>query len=177
MKNLRAILMVFMICMLSFPFKSISQGQYKPPDRMKMLTAFNGEWKGEMVTKIDKKTTRYKLSHNSAKVAGGWGIQITEVAMIPEKGKYQSAKIFSCSSVSDSTYMYTIDNFGETWFFIGTWETNKKLILRSKMDLKGKLTEKEITYTFINPKQYDYKSITKVAGSPDETVEMTMLRE
>jgi hypothetical protein len=163
--------------MLSFPVHALSQGQYKPPDRMKMLTAFNGEWKGEMVKKNDKKTVRYKLSHNSEKLAGGWGIQITEIAMIPEKGKYQSAKIFSCSSISDSTYMYTIDNFGETWFFTGIWETNKKLVLHSRMDVKGKTTEKEITYQFVNPKQYDYKSITKVTGSPDEVVEMTMQRE
>ena len=177
MKNFRIDQLFFMVCMLAFPFSSQSQGQYKPPDRMKMLAAFNGEWKGEMVTRVEKKTTRYKLSHNSAKIAGGWGIQITEVAMIPDKGKYQSAKIFSCSSVSDSTYMYTIDNFGETWFYIGTWETNKKLVLRSKMDMKGKTTEKEITYNFINPKQYDYKSITKISGSPDETVEMSMQRQ
>ncbi len=169
-------LMLCIVCLLFLPI-TIKAQSYKPPDRMKMLTAFNGEWKGEMTKKIEKKTVRYKLSHNSEKVAGGWGIQITEIAMIPDKGKYQSAKIFSCSSVSDSTYMYTIDNFGETWFFIGTWETNKKLVLRSKMEVKGKATEKEITYQFVNPKQYDYKSITRIEGSPDELVEMTMKRE
>ena len=141
---------------------------------MKMLGAFNGEWKGEMEIKQAKKTVKYKLTHTSEKIVAGWGIQITELAMIPDKGKYQAAKIFSSSSVSDSTYMYSIDNFGETWFYIGTWETNKKLVLRSKMDLNGKVTEKEITYTFLNPKQYNYRSITKIAGTPDETVEMSM---
>ena len=144
---------------------------------MKMLAAFNGAWYGEMVKNVDNKTIKYKLSHTSEKIAGGWGIQLTETAIIPEKGKYQSARIFSYSSSSDTTFMYLVDNFGETWFFTGTWETNKKLVLKSQMELKGKLTEKQITYLFLNPKKYDYTSITRIPGTPDEVVEMTMNRE
>lgn len=159
------------------PGAVLSQVQNKPPDRMKMLAAFNGAWKGEMVTVIEKKKIKYKLSHTSEKIAGGWGIQLTEIAMIPEKGKYQAARIFSYSNTSDSTYMYTVDNFGDTWFFIGTWESTKKLVLKSSLEIKGKLVEREITYQFVNPKQYEYKSITRAAGTPDELVEMTMLRD
>jgi hypothetical protein len=144
---------------------------------MKMLAAFNGEWKGEMVTVTDKKKLKYKMSHTSEKVAGGWGIQLNETAMIPEKGKYQAARIFSYSSEGDTTYMYTVDNLGETWFFKGIWETNKKLFLRSTMEVKGKKTEKAITYSFLNPKSYEYKCITKADSIPDQIVEMKMLRQ
>lgn len=144
---------------------------------MKMLAAFNGEWKGEMVTISEKKKIKYKLSHTSEKIAGGWGIQLTEVAVIPEKGKYIAARIFSYSPNSDTTFMYTIDNFGETWFFTGIWETNKKLILKSTTESNGKKIEKAISYQFLNPKEYDYKSITRTEGSPDEIVEMKMAKQ
>ena len=170
---------LLLILTLLFKFTVVqSQVQNKPPDRMKMLAAFNGEWKGEMVRDVAKKKVKYKLSHTSEKIAGGWGIQINEVAIIPEtKGKYIAARIFSYNSSGDSTFMYTVDNLGETWFYTGTWETPKKLVLKSKLDVKGKLLVREITYQFMNPKQYNYKSITKVEGAPDEVVEMTMQRE
>ncbi|HMT28444.1 MAG TPA: DUF1579 family protein [Bacteroidia bacterium] len=169
--------LLLIVSFLLISSHAYSQNQNKPPDRMKMLTAFNGEWKGEMVTMVEKKKIKYKLSHTSEKIAGGWGIQLTEVAMIPEKGKYQAARIFSYSSTSDTTYMYTVDNFGETWFFTGIWETNKKLILKSTMESKGKKIEKAISYLFLNPKEYEYKSISRTEGSPDEIVEMKMMRQ
>jgi hypothetical protein len=130
-----------------------------------------------MVTVIEKKKIKYKLSHTSEKIAGGWGIQLSEVAMIPEKGKYMAARIFSNSPTSDTTYMYTIDNYGETWFFKGIWETNRKLILKATMNKSGKQTEKAISYSFINPKEYEFKSITRTDSIPDEIVEMKMLRQ
>ena len=34
----------------------LSQTTNKPPDRMKMLAAFNGSWYGEMVKNTDNKT-------------------------------------------------------------------------------------------------------------------------
>jgi len=156
---------------------TLSQTQNKPPDRMKMLAAFNGEWKGEMVKVVDSKTLKYKLAHTSEKIAGGWGIQLNEKANIPEKGNYLATRIFSYSSASDSTFMYTIDNFGETWFFTGTWESSKKLVLKSQMELNGKIIEKLIIYQFLNTREYNFKSITRIAGSPDEFVEMIMKRE
>ena len=177
MKSTHFIAGMALLIIASFSTPTLSQTTNKPPDRMKMLAAFNGEWKGEMVTMVEKKKIKYKLSHTSEKIAGGWGIQLTEVAMIPEKGKYLAARIFSYSSNSDTTFMYTIDNFGETWFFTGIWETNKKLILKSTMENKGKKIEKAISYQFLNPKEYDYKSITRTEGSPDEIVEMKMLRQ
>jgi hypothetical protein len=176
MKLIKLFSCLLILTLYLIPTATLSQTQNKPPDRMKMLAAFNGEWAGEMVLITGKKTTKYKLSHISEKIAGGWGIQLTEVAVIPEKGKYQAAKIFSYSSTGDSTFMYVIDNFGETRFFTGAWETNKKLVLRSKIEVGGKVNEKEIIYQFINPKQYDYKSITRVTGNPDELVEMNMKR-
>lgn len=177
MRNYRVLLFLSLIVTMMSAVSSKAQTQNKPPDRMKMLAAFNGSWKGEMVNEIDKKKVKYKLSHTSEKIAGGWGIQLTEVAMIPEKGKYMAARIFSYSSTSDTTYMYTVDNFGETWFFKGIWESSKKLILKSNIEMKGKKVEKSISYQFLNPKEYDYKSITRVEGSPDEIVEMKMLRQ
>ena len=144
---------------------------------MKMLTAFNGEWKGEMVTVAEKKKIKYKLSHTSAKIAGGWGVQLTEVAMIPEKGKYQAARIFSYSATGDTTYMYTIDSNGETWFFKGIWESTKKLLLTSTGQKDGKQIDKIISYHFLSPKEYELKSITKAEGKPDEIVEIKMLRQ
>ncbi len=176
MKPLKTILYLNLLLLL-FPILIQAQQANKPPDRMKMLTAFNGEWKGEMVTVVAKKKIKYKLSHTSEKIAGGWGVQLSEVAMIPEKGKYQAARIFSYSPTNDTTFMYTIDNYGDTWFFKGVWETNKKLLLKATMDKSGKQTNKTISYSFISPKEYDFKSVTQADSIPDEIVEMKMLRQ
>ena len=172
-------IVLFNIAFIIGLFPQIVMGQQanKPPDRMKMLAAFNGEWKGEMVTVVGKKKIKYKLSHTSEKIAGGWGIQLSEVAMIPEKGKYQAARIFSYSPTSDTTLMYTIDNYGYTWFFKGVWETNKKLLLKATMDKAGKQTNKTISYSFISPKEYEFTSVTKADSIPDEIVDMKMLRQ
>src|SRR5688500_5358401 len=114
-----AFIVILMICLCLE--KTYSQTSYKAPDRMKMLNAFSGEWKGEMVNIINKKKIKYKMSHTSSKVAGGWGFQLSEIAMIPEKGKYQACRIFSYSETGDTTYMYTVDNLGATWFYTGVW--------------------------------------------------------
>lgn len=176
MKMYRLLLCLFGMLIFILP-QATAQTTNKPPDRMKMLTAFNGEWKGEMVTVVEKKKIKYKLSHTSSKIAGGWGVQLTEVAMIPEKGKYQAARIFSYSAAGDTTYMYTIDSNGETWFFKGIWESTKKLLLTSTGQKDGKPIEKTISYHFLSPKEYELKSITKTEGKPDDIVEIKMLRQ
>jgi len=154
-----------------------SQAVTRPPDRMKMLTAFNGEWKGEMVTIVEKKKIKYKLSHTSLKVAGGWGVQLNEVAMIPGKGKYQAVRVFSYGNASDTTFMYTVDSDGETWFYKGVWESNKKLLLKTSDMKDGKKVDKIISYTFLSPKEYDLKSITQIEGKEDDIVEVKMARQ
>jgi len=167
-----AIFLIIYCCME----KSFSQTSYKAPDRMKMLNAFSGEWKGEMVNVINKKKIKYKITHTSSKVAGGWGFQLLEIAMIPEKGKYQACRIFSYSETGDTTYMYTVDNLGATWFYTGVWENNKKLVLHAAGETNGKKTGKHITYQFISPKEYEYKSVTTIEGSSEEIVEMKMFK-
>ncbi|MBK7387503.1 MAG: DUF1579 family protein [Bacteroidetes bacterium] len=178
MKLSKSFILIFIfIAILSISKSASAQVANKPPDRMKMLTAFNGEWKGEMVTVVEKKKIKYKLSHTSEKVAGGWGVQLTEVAMIPEKGKYQAARIFSYSATGDTTYMYTIDSNGETWFYKGIWETTKKLLLKASHQSGAAMIEKMISYHFLSPKEYELKSITKTEGKPDDIVEIKMLRQ
>lgn len=144
---------------------------------MKMLSAFNGEWKGEMVTIVEKKKIKYKMTHTSLKIAGGWGVQLNEVAMIPSKGKFQAARIFSYSDEGDTTYMYTVDSDGGTWFYKGVWESNKKLLLKTSDVKNGKKVDKTISYIFLSPKEYEYKSITQTEGKDDEIVEMVMARQ
>lgn len=144
---------------------------------MKMLNAFNGEWKGEMISFVEKKKIKYKLTHTSLKIAGGWGVQLNEVAMIPSKGKFQAARIFSNSETGDTTYMYTVDSDGGTWFYTGVWETSKKLLLKSSVMKDGKKVDKTISYIFLSPKEYDFKSITSTEGKEDEIVEMKMERQ
>ena len=131
MKNAAGSLMTILTIICVYTSPVLSQPTNKPPDRMKMLSAFNGEWKGEMVTEVEKKKIKYKLSHTSLKIAGGWGVQLNEVAMIPGKGKFQAARIFSYSEGGDTTYMYSIDSDGATWFYKGVWESNKKLLFRA----------------------------------------------
>ena len=167
----------YLLIIMVFPVIVQSQTANKPPDRMKFLAAFNGEWKGEMVIQKEKKKVKYKMSHTSEKIAGGWGIQLSEVAMIPDKGKYQVARIFSVSSVNDTTYMYAVDNFGDTRFYEGVWETNKKLLLKTIETKEGKQLNNTITYTFLSPKIYEYRSITHIEGLEDEIVEMKMERQ
>jgi hypothetical protein len=163
--------------LISSPFIANAQVANKAPDRMKMLTAFNGEWKGEMVNIIEKKKIKYKLSHTSEKIAGGWGIQLNEIAMIPDKGKYVATRIFSYSPTGDTTYMYTIDNFGQTFFYTGVWETPKRLLLKNSREIDGKKTDRIISYYFQSPKEYDYSSVIKSEGKTDEVLELKMVRQ
>jgi hypothetical protein len=167
------------VCLLSGFNQATLQAQAtnRPPDRMKMLNAFNGEWKGEMVAMIEKKKVKYKLSHTSQKIAGGWGVLLSEVAMIPEKGKYQAARTFSYSTTGDTTFMYTVDSDGETHFFKGIWESTRRLLLKTSGESHGKHLEKTISYTFVSPKEYNYKCITVVEGKEDDIVEMKMMKE
>ncbi len=173
---LRAALLPFLL--LALLLKSgYSQTGTKPPDRMKMLNAFNGTWHGEMEVVTEKKKSKYKLSHTSQKVAGGWGVMLSEVAIIPAAGKYQAARVFSYSAVGDTTYMYTVDSNGETWFYKGVWSTTKKLILKSTGGTVETPVEKTISYSFLSPKEYQFQSITKATGKEDEIVEMNMRKE
>jgi len=177
MKNYLKFTGAVIFMLMQFVTTVVAQPTNKPPDRMKMLNAFNGEWKGEMVTVEGKKKIKYKLSHTSQKIAGGWGVQLSEVAMIPEKGKYQAARIFSNSSTGDTTYMYTIDSYGETWMYKGVWVTNKHLLVKAVGDNNGVMVSKTISYSFLSPKEYEYKSITQSEGVEDEIVEMKMARQ
>ncbi|MFI5219512.1 MAG: hypothetical protein ACHQNT_08475 [Bacteroidia bacterium] len=150
----------------------------RPPDRMKMLSAFNGEWKGEMVEMQNKKKIKTKIAHTSMKVAGGWGVQISEAANLPDKTKYVSVKIFSYSPTGDTTYMYVVDNKGATYFYTGTWKGTKHLDLKfMAMDDKGKDVKKEVSYDFLSMREYNYKFTTTIGDSLANVVEMNMKKQ
>lgn len=167
-----------LFCVISLaPILLLAQPTNRPPDRLKMLNAFNGDWKGEMVTIVEKKKIKYKLTHTSQKIAGGWGVQLSEVAMIPQQGKYQAARIFSQSATGDTTYMYTVDSKGHTWFYTGVWEGHKKLLLKTSGNEGEKKVNKTISYSFVSPRLYEFKSITQIEGVEDEIVEMKMEKE
>lgn len=145
---------------------------------MKMLLAFNGEWKGEMAEVRNGKKVKTKISHTSTKVAAGWGVMVQESAMIPEFGKYVSARIFSYSATGDTTYMYVVDNRGDTWFYTGTWKSTRKLELESQTDLPdGKKLKKTVKYDFINLKEYEYRFMSAIGDSIISTVEMSMKKQ
>ncbi|HKR06436.1 MAG TPA: DUF1579 family protein [Bacteroidia bacterium] len=160
------------------PFLSFSQTMNRPPDRMKMLSAFSGEWKGEFSELRKGKKTRTKISHISEKVAGGWAVQVSESANLPDKGKYMSVKIFSYSNAGDTTYMYIVDNLGATYFYTGTWKGNKHLDLTSNtIDEKGKALKKEVSYDFKNMREYEYKYISSIGDSVESVIEMSMKKQ
>lgn len=149
-----------------------------PPDRMKLLSAFNGEWKGEIAEIKNGKKLKTKISHISEKVAGGWAVQIAETANMPDIGKYLSVKIFSYSNAADTTYMYVVDNRGATYFYKGTWKANKHIDLRCiTTNDKGKTVKKEVTYDFKNMREYDYKYFSTVGDSVESAIEMNMKKQ
>ncbi|MBL7928383.1 MAG: DUF1579 family protein [Bacteroidia bacterium] len=160
------------------PFVVLSQSVNRPPERMKMLLAFNGEWKGELAEVRNGKKVKTKISHTSAKIAAGWGVMVQESAMIPEFGKYVSARIFSYSSSGDTTYMYVVDNRGDTWFYTGTWKSTRKLELESLTDLPdGRKQKKSVKYDFISLKEYEYRFMSAIGDSVISTVEMSMKKQ
>jgi hypothetical protein len=73
--------------------------------------------------------------------------------------------------------MYTIDSNGETWFYTGIWDGTKRLVLKTSDKESGNTVSKTIHYTFVSPKQYAFKSITRFEGKEDEIVEMIMERQ
>ncbi len=155
-----------------------AQSSHRPPERMKLLSAFNGEWKGEMAEMKNGKKIKTKISHQSMKVAGGWGVQVTETASIPNEEKYQSVRVFSYSPGGDYTYMYVVDNRGETFFYTGNWTGNKTLILKCAFENNSRQTiKKEVQYQFKTLREYDYKYITSVGDSIDKIIEMNMKKE
>lgn len=157
---------------------AIAQSLNRPPDRMKMLSAFNGEWKGEMVEIVNKKKIKTKIAHTSMKVAGGWGVQVSESANMPDKTKYMSVKIFSYSHSGDTTYMYVVDNRGDTYLYTGTWKGNKHLDLSfNTINQQGKAIKKAVSYDFKTMREYDYKFITLIDDSVANVIEMNMKKE
>jgi hypothetical protein len=171
------IFLTAIICLTCSCVQLIAQPSNKPPDRMKMLNAFNGEWKGEMQWLHGNKKGKYKMSHTSQKIAGGWGVMLSETVMIPDKGKYNAARVFSYSTTGDTTFMYTVDSDGETWFYTGVWKSSKKLELSAQHTANGKAIEKTISYTFLSPKEYDFKSISRAEGKEEEVVELKMKKD
>jgi hypothetical protein len=170
----RFILLLFSIT----PVIVLSQSVNRPPERMKMLLAFNGEWKGEMAEVRNGKKVKTKITHTSSKVAAGWGVMVQESAMIPDFGKYVSARIFSYSATGDTTYMYVVDNRGDTWFYTGTWKSTRKLELESMTDLpEGKKLKKTVKYDFTNLKEYEYRFTSAIGDSVISTVEMSMKKQ
>jgi hypothetical protein len=168
----------YFIFIFLIPYLSHSQTMNRPPDRMKMLSAFNGEWKGEIAEVKNKKKVRTKISHISEKVAEGWAVQIAETANLPGKGKYMSVKIFSYSGTGDTTYMYVVDNQGATYFYQGTWKGNKRLELNCNVtNDNGKMAKKEVTYDFKNMREYEYKYISTIADSVESVIEMSMKKQ
>ncbi len=160
------------------PFFSYAQTMNHPPDRMKMLSAFNGEWKGEYAEQKKGKKVKTKISHVSEKVAGGWAVQISETANLPDKGKYMAVKIFSYSSVGDTTYMYVVDNQGATYFYTGVWKGNKHLVLsNTSPGENGKILKKEVSYEFKNMREYEYKYISTAGDSVESVIEMSMKKQ
>lgn len=173
MRNFYCLLFV-----LSVVISAKAQTLNRPPDRMKMLSAFNGEWKGELAEIVKGKKVKTKVMHTSMKVAGGWGVQVSETATMPDKSKLLSVRMFSYSNSGDTTYMYVVDNRGNTFFYTGSWKGSKHLDLRcSTNDVAGKVVKKEITYDFKNMREYDYKYISMVADSVDTVIEMNMKKE
>jgi hypothetical protein len=167
-----------LLLILLIPFLCSSQSMNRPPDRMKMLSAFTGEWKGELSELKNGKKVKTKISHVSEKVAGGWAVQIAETANLPDKGKYMSVKIFSYSNAGDTTYMYVVDNLGATYFYLGTWKGNKHLDLNcSTLNDKGKTVKKEVSYDFKNMREYDYKYVSSVGDSVESVIEMNMKKQ
>jgi len=168
----RTAAIIFFLFSFSLPINA--QFTNRPPDRMKMLSAFNGEWKGEMVEVVNKKKIKTKIAHTSMKVAGGWGVQINEAANLPDKTKYMSVKVFSYSPSGDTTYMYVVDNRGATYFFTGTWKGNKHLELACGVN---DTIKKLVYYDFHTMREYDYKYTTLVRDSVANVVEMSMKKE
>lgn len=172
---MKSLIILLFVCA---PFAATSQAVNRPPERMKMLLAFNGEWKGEMAEVRNGKKVKTKISHTSAKVAAGWGVMVQESAIIPDFGKYVSARIFSYSAAGDTTYMYVVDNRGNTWFYTGTWKTTRRLELESLTDLPdGKKLKKTVKYDFISLKEYEYRFLSAIGDSVISTVEMSMKKQ
>lgn len=168
----------YLLLMLLIPFLCSSQSMNRPPDRMKMLSAFSGEWKGEFSELRKGKKTRTKISHISEKVAGGWAVQVAESANLPDKGKYMAVKVFSYSNAGDTTYMYVVDNQGATYFYTGIWKGNKHLVLNcASMNENGKTLKKEVSYDFKNMREYEYKYISSIGDSVESVIEMSMKKQ
>ena len=176
--NMKLFFKIFILAIF-FQSKSFSQIPVNhPPDRMKMLSAFNGEWKGQISEMKNKKRIKTKISHISEKVAGGWAVQIAETANFPDKGKYMSVKIFSYSNSGDTTYMYVVDNQGTTYFYTGTWKGNKHLDLScSAVNYKGKNVKNRVTYDFENMREYTYKYISSVSDTVETEIVMEMKKQ
>lgn len=173
-RKIKLVTIIILICVQYTASAQIN----RPPDRMKMLSAFNGEWKGEMIEMKDKKKIKTKIVHNSMKVAGGWGVQISEAANLPDKTKYVSVKIFSYSATGDTTYMYVVDNKGATYFYTGTWKGTKHLDLKFiAMDEKGKNIKKEVRYDFLSMREYNYKFTSTIGDSITNVIEMNMKKQ
>ena len=116
--------------------------------------------------------------HTSMKVAGGWGVQISEAANLPDRTKYMSVKIFSYSASGDTIYMYVVDNRGATYFYTGTWKGNKHLDLSCNVsDTSSRPVKKMVTYNFSTMREYEYKYTTLVGDSVIDVVEMSMKKE
>lgn len=163
---------------LTLRLTSAAQTSNQPPERMKMLAAFNGTWKGEMIEMINGKKVKTKISHTSMKVASGWAVQVSETANLPDKSKYTSVKIFSYSPSGDTTYMYVVDNKGATYFYTGTWRGTRHLDLTwSSKSSDDKMLRKEIAYDFKNMREYDYKYTSAKGDSVEKVIEMNMLKE
>lgn len=178
MKSLSIVTALFLYFFLLWNNPGEAQSLNRPPERMKMLSAFNGEWKGEMVEMVNKKKIKTKIAHNSIKVAGGWGVQVSESANLPDKTKYMAAKIFSYSPSGDTTYMYVVDNKGATYFYTGIWRGNKHLELSCSItNDRGRAVKKDVTYDFKTMREYNYKYVSAVGDSVETVIEMNMLKQ
>lgn len=108
-----------------------AQGMFSPPpEPVKQLYRFIGDWHGKAIACMGKDTVRFPLTIRAEKTADGWGVLATARGDMGKMGTYHETDMFGWSPQSKLVHLFTVTNMGETHDHSGDWLKDEKTTLK-----------------------------------------------
>lgn len=138
-----------------------------PPEPVKQLYRFIGDWRGKAVASMGKDTIRFPLTIKAEKTADGWGVLASVRGDMGKMGTYHETSMFGWSPQTKLVHLFSVTNMGETHDHFGDWLKDEKTTLKltfTQPQGEGTEFKEEIMMILHDGNQMTMRSLTMRNG-------------
>jgi hypothetical protein len=148
-----------------------------PPQMQKLTSKLLGQWKADLVMKVDGKEIKMKDFCDFSQIADGMGLYMTETSTMDNGAEYKSVNIVGYDASGEVIHWYTVSNMGETHDHILKWIDENSFTLTYSSMANNKNYVEMIECRFLRDGYCEFKQNVKVNNVTTQEISGTFIRQ